>query len=150
MKVILRESIENLGEIGDIVTVSNGYARNFLIPRRLGEPASHQSISAVEYQQRLLEKKKVAQRQSGMDLAKKIEEFSLSISRKVGKNDKLFGSVTSHDIAERLVAGGIAVNKGMIQLEESIKDLGVHSVSVKMHGSVVATLKVWVVKEEEN
>src|SRR3954468_18084497 len=102
MLVILRENIENLGRTGDVVKVSDGYARNFLLPRNLVVAAEEKNIVAIEHHKRLLEKKRQAQKATALELAKKLEEFSCTVSRKVGENDKLFGSVSSGDIADAL------------------------------------------------
>ena len=148
MLVILRENIENLGTIGDLVKVSDGYARNFLIPRKLVVEANETKVREIEHHKRILEKKRLAQKQNAEELAAKIAEFSCTITRKVGKNDKLFGSVTASDIHEQLEKAGFTVSKTSIHLKESIKALGVHTVTVKVQPEVQATLKVWVAKEE--
>jgi large subunit ribosomal protein L9 len=148
MQVILRENVENLGRIGDIVKVSDGYARNYLLPRGLVTIADEKNKAAIEHHQRSLERKRLAQRASSEELAKKLADFSVTIARKVGENDKLFGSVSTSDIAEALKAGGYAVERRWIQIEHPIKALGVHPVTVKLDSEVTATVKVWVVKEE--
>jgi large subunit ribosomal protein L9 len=129
MLVVLKENVENLGRIGDVVKVSGGYARNFLIPGKKVVPASEDNLAAVE------------------QLAKKIAAFTCNISRKTGEKDKLFGSVTTGDIADALKAGGIEVEKRSIHMKDPIKALGVHTVEVILLPEVTANLKVWVVKE---
>lgn len=146
--VILRENVAKLGRIGDVVKVSPGYARNFLIPKNLCMVADEANLAVIEHHKKALEKKRLAQRASHEELAKKMGEFSCTITRKVGEGDKLFGSVTTNDIAEALKKGGFNVAKGEIQLDSPIKALGVHSVSVKLDHDVTATIKVWVAKEE--
>lgn len=148
MLVILRENVENLGRIGDLVNVTNGYARNFLIPRKLVMVADPANVKMIENQKKVLEKKRVAARAVSQELAKKISDQSVTISRKVGDGDKLFGSVTQSDIADALKKTGLAVEKRMITLEHPIKALGVHTVTVKFDQDVSSTVKVWVVKEE--
>lgn len=148
MLVILRENVENLGRIGDLVNVTNGYARNFLIPRKLVMVADPANVKMIENQKKVLEKKRVAARAVSQELAKKISDQSVTISRKVGENDKLFGSVTQSDIVDALKKSGLAVEKRMITLENPIKALGVHTVTVKFDQDVSSTVKVWVVKEE--
>jgi large subunit ribosomal protein L9 len=106
MQVILRENVENLGRIGDIVKVTDGYARNYLIPRGLVTIADEKNKATIEHHKRGLERKRLAQRAGSEDLAKKLGDFSVNISRKVGEHDKLFGSVSTNDIAEALKAGG--------------------------------------------
>lgn len=148
MLVILRENVVNLGRVGDVVSVSDGYARNFLLPRNLVARADEKNVQAVEHQKRMLEKKRLAQRTSADELARKLGEFSCTLKRKVGENDKLFGSVSTHDIAEALKSAGYPVERREIELEHPIKTLGVHPVIVKLDPEVSATVKVWVVKEE--
>lgn len=147
MLVILKENIDNLGRIGDVVKVANGYARNFLIPNKKVVPADEQNVAQIEHQKKLLEKKRSAEKLTAEETAKKIASFTCNISRKTGEKDKLFGSVTSGDIADALKAGGIEVEKRSIHIREPIKALGVHNVEVKLLPEVTANLKVWVVKE---
>lgn len=148
MLVILRENVENLGRIGDLVNVSNGYARNFLIPRKLVAVADPANVKMIENQKKVLEKKRLAARAISEELAKKISDQSVTIARKVGEHDKLFGSVTQTDIAEALKKTGLNVEKRMVTLEQPIRSLGVHSVTIKFDADVVSTVKVWIVKEE--
>lgn len=148
MLVILRENVENLGRIGDVVKVSDGYARNFLVPRNLVVAADEKNIKAIEHHKRSLERKRLAQRASSEELAQKLADFSCTLSRKVGDNDKLFGSVTVTDIADALKKAGFQVEKRSIQVPSPIKTLGVHPVTVKLDHDITATVKVWVVKEE--
>lgn len=148
MLVILRENVENLGHIGDVVNVSQGYARNFLLPRNLVLVADESNVAAMEHHKKAFEKKRLAQRAVYEEAAKKMAEFACTIKRKVGENDKLFGSVTSTDIAEVMKQAGFSVEKRAIHIEHPIKSLGVHPVTVKLQPEVTATVKVWVVKEE--
>ena len=148
MLVILKENVENLGRIGDVVKVADGYARNFLIPNKKVVAANENNLSAIEHQKKMLEKKRAAEKQSAEEISKKIAAFTCNISRKVGEKDKLFGSVTANDIADALQAGGITIEKRLIYIKEPIKALGVHSVEIKLLPEVVTNLKVWVVKEE--
>ncbi len=147
MKVILRENVENLGKIGDIVKVSDGYARNFLLPRKLVSLADEKNVKAIEHHKKELQKKRARDMKEYQEVAKKLEAFSVTISRKVGDKEKLFGSVTTTDIAGALVKGGFNVDRKNIQLVDPIKQLGVHSVNVKLSPEVVAQVKVWVVQE---
>ncbi len=147
MLVILKENVENLGRIGDVVKVADGYARNFLIPNRKVVAANENNLSAIEHQKKMLEKKRSAEKAGAEDAAKKISSFTCNITRKVGEKDKLFGSVTSGDIVEALKIGGIEVEKRSIHIKEPIKALGVHNVEVRLLPEVTAQLKVWVVKE---
>src|SRR4051812_31518136 len=116
MLVILRENVENLGRIGDVVKVPDGYARNFLLPRKLVAYADEKNVIAIEHQKKSLEKKRLAQKAGAMDLAKKLGDFSCTISRKVGEHDKLFGSVTTTDVADALKKAGYSVDKRSIHL----------------------------------
>ncbi|MGK5089112.1 50S ribosomal protein L9 [Bdellovibrionota bacterium FG-2] len=147
MLVILRENVPNLGRIGEVVKVKDGYARNFLLPRNLVVAADEGNVAVIEHHKKTLEKKRLSQRASAQELANKLNEFSCNIQRKVGEYDKLFGSVTNTDIAEVLNKAGFAVDKRSIVIEKAIKTLGVHPVIVKLETDVSATVKVWVVKE---
>lgn len=148
MLVVLRENVENLGRIGDVVKVSEGYARNYLLPRRLVVAADEGNLAAIEHHKKLLEKKRQAQREVAEEVAKKLADFSCTIARKVGENDKIFGSVSAADIADALKAAGFQVERRTIQIPHAIKSLGVHPVTVRLEPEVSATVKVWVVKEE--
>jgi len=148
MLVILRENVENLGNIGDVLTVNDGYARNFLLPHRLVVEADAKNVVAIENQKKQFAKKLAAQKAATQDLAGKIAEYSCTIARKVGEQDKLFGSVSAADISDVLSKAGFNIEKRAIHIEHAIKTLGVHPVTVKLHPEVEATVKVWVVKEE--
>ena len=148
MQVILRENVQNLGRTGDIVKVSEGYARNFLLPRNLVFVASEENVAQIEHHKRALEKKRLAQKSLAEELSKKLADFSCTIARKVGEQDKLFGSVSSGDIADVLKKAGFAVEKRDVILIDPIKTLGVHPVTLKLSPEVTTTLKVWVIKEE--
>jgi large subunit ribosomal protein L9 len=148
MLVLLRENIENLGRIGDVVKVTDGYARNFLLPRKLVIAADERNVQAVEHHKKSLEKKRLAQLAVSQEAAKKLADFSCTLTRKVGEHDKLFGSVTTADIAMALKAGGFSIDKRSIILDNPIKTLGVHPVTVRLEPEVSATVKVWIVKEE--
>lgn len=147
MLVILRENIENVGRLGDVVRVSDGYARNFLLPRNLVVAADEKNIAAVEHHKRMLEKQRLAQRASAQELAKKLEGITVTISRKVGESDKLFGSVSTSDIADALQAQGVTLEKRTLSLTNPLKTLGAHTVSVRLESDVTGTLKVQIVKE---
>ena len=148
MLVVLRENVSNLGRIGDVVNVSDGYARNFLLPRNLVVAADAKNVAVIEHHKKTLEKKRQAQKGAALELAKKLGDFSCTIARKVGENDKLFGSVSNHDVAEAMKKAGYDVDKHSIQMEGPIKSLGVHPVTVRLEPEVSATVKFWVVKEE--
>ncbi|MCD6377179.1 MAG: 50S ribosomal protein L9 [Caldisericaceae bacterium] len=147
MEIILRRDYQGLGKTGDVVKVKDGYARNFLIPKGIAYLASKENKKRLENELKLkswrVEKEKLA----AEELAKKLANVSCTIPVQVGEEDKLFGSVTSQNIAEALAAQGIEVDRRKIQLEEPIKSLGIYSVPIKLHSEVEATVKVWVVKE---
>ena len=147
MLVLLRDNVANLGRTGDVVSVSDGYARNFLLPRNLVIAADAGNIAMVEHHKKTLEKKRQAQKLVSEELAKKLAEVSCSIARKVGEHDKLFGSVSAGDIVDALKKAGYTVDKHTVQLTGPIKALGVHSVVIKLEPEVSATVKVSVVKE---
>jgi len=117
MLVILRENVENLGRTGDVVKVTDGYARNFLLPRNLVVAADEKNIATIEHHKRLLEKKRLAQKAGALELAKKLEEFSCTISRKVGEHDKLFGSVSTTDIADALKKSRLCCRQAICVIE---------------------------------
>ena len=147
MLVILKENVDNLGRIGDVVKVADGYARNFLIPHKMVVAANENNLTAIEHQKKMLEKKRAGEKLGAEELSKKIAAFTCNISRKTGEKDKLFGSVTTGDIADALKAGGIEVEKRSIHMKDPIKALGVHTVEIRLLPEVTANLKVWVVKE---
>lgn len=147
MKIILREDVEHLGIAGSIVNVRDGFARNYLIPRNKAIPASTNNVRAFEHEQRVVEGRIQKRRKEGEALKAKLERFSCSISKKVGEQDKLFGSVTSADIEKAFQTEGYAVDKRDILLPEPIKALGVYTVPVRVFEDIVANTKVWVVRE---
>jgi large subunit ribosomal protein L9 len=147
MLVILRENVENLGQVGDLVKVTDGYARNYLLPRKLVVAANEKNEAAIEFHRKSLEKKRQQLKAAAEEIVKKLGDLSVSISRKVGENDKLFGSVSTADIADALNALGQSIEKRQIQIDQPIKALGVHTVSVRLAPEITGTLKVWVVKE---
>lgn len=147
MLVVLRETVANLGRIGDVVNVTDGYARNFLLPRNLVVAADEKNVAAIEHHKKSLEKKRLAQRSNYEALAKKLSDYSCTIARKVGEQDKLFGSVTSNDISDALKKAGYPIEKADVRMEGPIKTLGVHPIEIHLDQDVTATVKVWVVKE---
>ena len=149
MNVILKEKVDNLGMIGDLVNVSEGYARNFLLPRGLAAIANKNEIAQVEHHKRAL-KKKLAQLKADMDAQKsEIEKQSLIFRRKVGENGKLFGSITNQDIADALAEKGIKLDRRMIALDGNIKKLGNIKVPARLMDGVVANVNVSVVADVE-
>ena len=146
MDVILMESVENLGEMGDTVTVARGYARNYLIPQGKAVLATEGHRKMVQEHMKLEAKRDDLRRAGAEELAAKLGELSCTITVQAGEDDKLFGSVTARDIAEALESEELEFDHKMIQLDEAIKQLGVYSVPVKLHSAVEVTAKVWVVK----
>jgi large subunit ribosomal protein L9 len=147
MKIILREDVEHLGTSGEVVNVRNGYARNFLLPRNFAVPATANNIKAFDHERRSLEAKRTKRIKEAEAVKAKLERVSCSIAKKVGEQDKLFGSVTSQDIEKAFAAEGFVVDKKDILLAEPIKALGVYSVPVRVFDEVIASTKIWVVRE---
>jgi large subunit ribosomal protein L9 len=146
MEVILTQSVENLGQIGETVTVARGYARNFLIPRGLAMVASEAHRKVVQEKMSLEIKRDSLRKATAEELAGRYGEMSCTISVQAGEDDKLFGSVTGRDIAEALQNEYAELDQKQINLDEPIKQLGVYSVPVRLHPEVEVTAKVWVVK----
>jgi large subunit ribosomal protein L9 len=147
MDVILRTDVENLGKAGELVTVKNGYARNYLLPRGLAYAATEGNRRRIEAERAQKGKKSAAEVASARGVAQQLEAVSITFTMKAGDGDKLFGSVTAHDVAERLGAEGFALDKKQIELAEPIKALGVYKVPVRLHADVKPEVRVWVVKE---
>jgi large subunit ribosomal protein L9 len=147
MKVILRQNTEGLGQIGEVVDVKDGYARNFLIPRKLAYVALEGNIKALEEEKKTLSKKREQELTSAETLAAELEKVSVTIPVQVGEEDKIFGSVTTQMISDALKEKGHEIDKRKIEIDEPIKALGIYSVSIKLHPSVSAKIKVWVVRE---
>ena len=148
IELILREDVDKLGSRGQLVKVSPGYARNFLLPKRLAVAASAANKKIVE-QERQAHLKRDAKEQAGAaDLAKMLDAVTVTISQKAGENDQLFGSVTSKDIADGLETQGYNIDRRKIQLDNPIKTLGEHKVTVRLHREVTAEITVSVLKEE--
>jgi len=147
MKVILRKNFEQLGQIGDIVDVKNGYARNFLIPRNIAYAAQKGNLKALEEEKKSLLKKKQKELTAAEKIAAELEKVSVTIPVKVGEEDKIFGTVTSQMIADSLKEKGFDIEKRKIDIPEAIKSLGIYSVNIKIHPNVIAVVKTWVVRE---
>jgi large subunit ribosomal protein L9 len=149
MKIILKDDVEQLGKCGEVVNVKNGFARNYLIPRKLAIPATDgnlRSIGEVNTQKRLRDNKRLRDAEK---LRNALERISCTAEVQVGEEDRVFGSVTAGQIAELLEKQGFVVDRRDIQLDEPIKALGVYTVGVKLERDVIAKLKVWVVKKTE-
>lgn len=145
MKVILLHPVRGLGNTGDTVVVKNGFARNYLIPNQLAAPATAGSAKALEHQKRIVDAKLVQEKKNAETLAQRLGSASCTIERHVGEEDKLFGSVTTRDIAQALQTEGFEIDHTTLELEEPIKFLGVYHVPVKLVQEIEAKVKVWVV-----
>lgn len=148
MKIILRQDVENLGNIGEIVTVKPGFARNYLIPNQLAYFATDGAIRALETEKKQYQAKMAKVRQESEATAAQLAELQITISMPVGEEGRLFGSVTAPMIAQELELRGFRVDKRNIMIDEPIKSLGIFDVKVKLMTDVVAPLKVWVIGQE--
>lgn len=142
MKIILRTDIENVGKLGEIVDVKPGFARNYLIPKQLAMLATDSNLKLFEQQRRQLQEKLDQARFAAMDLAQKLEQVTLEIEVRVGENDKLYGSVTSAQIAEGLSELGFAIDRKKIELDQPIRSLGEYEVGVRVYPEVCPKIKV--------
>jgi len=149
MKVILQETMDGVGHIGDLLDVRDGFARNFLLPRKKAVLANSRSIKAFEHVKRVAAEKAKKEKLEIEVHAKNVSAVTLTIEAQVGKDDKMFGSVTSKDLAEALAAQGFTIDRRKIQLAQPIKELGTVTVPIKMPREVTATVTVRVVKKQE-
>ncbi len=148
MEVILREHIDNLGRRGDVVKVAEGYARNYLLPRKLALAVTENNKRQIEREKKLAEVRDAEERSHAEAIAARLSQLEIEIARRVGDNETLYGSVTSADIAHALQAKGFDVDKRKIQLHDPLKALGETTVAVKIHRDVAAQIKVKVVAEQ--
>ena len=142
MKLILREDVENLGKGGDLVDVKPGYGRNFLLPRGLAVVANPKNVRELEHQKSVASAKAAKLKASAQAVAKRLSDTAVTLRRKVGEQDKLYGSVTAIDIVEALAARGLQIDRRNIDLAEPLKTLGDFEVPVKLHAEVVGKVKV--------
>ncbi len=149
MKLILREDVYNLGKSGELVSVKEGYARNYLLPRNLAMLASSANVRQLEHEKKVIELRQQKLKGGALEQAKKLEGVKISIKRKTGEQDKLFGSVTALDIAEALAAAGHKLDRRLIHLPEPIRAIGEFAVEVRLHREVTAKLTVTVVGEAQ-
>jgi large subunit ribosomal protein L9 len=147
MQVILLEDVPSLGKVGDMVKVSNGFGRNYLLPRKKAIVATERSVKILEHQKRLVQHRIGKARKDAELIAQEIGKLSCTFIKTVGESGKLFGAVTSMEIEDYLKENGIEVDRKKILLEEPIKNLGIFNVPIKLHPEVTAQLKVWVVEE---
>jgi large subunit ribosomal protein L9 len=148
MQIILQEDVEKLGTRGQLVEVAEGYARNFLLPRKLGLEATAGNLKRLEKMRANFAKKEATEKEAAQKQAEQLAAVSLEFTRKAGENDQLFGSVTSGDMAEALAAKGFEIDKKRIVLAEPIKIMGEYEVPVKLHREVTVNVKLSVKKEE--
>src|SRR5919202_3056160 len=147
MEVILRQAVDNLGQPGDVVKVSPGYARNYLLPRGIAFEATPGNLKRISREKERLQAAEDERRRKAQELAGRLEQVSLTFSARVGEEGKLFGSVTAADIAHQLEAQGFHIERRLIDLHEPIKALGVYRVPIRLHADVKPEIKVWVIKQ---
>lgn len=148
VQVILKKDVADLGHAGDLVTVKPGYARNYLIPQGMAFLATEGNLRRFEEERRQIEQAAERDRENASQMAGRLEGQSLTFKVRAGEEGRLFGSVTSADIADSLAAEGLEVDRRIIRLEDPIKELGVYDVTIRLHADVEPTIKVWVVAEE--
>jgi len=147
MEIILREHVEHLGNRGDIVKVAAGYARNYLLPRKLALQVTANNKRQIDREKKIADAREAEDRSQAEAIAQRLNQLEIEIARRVGENQALYGSVTTADIAQALLAKGFEIDKRKIQLEDPLKALGESSVPVKIHRDVTAQLRVKVVPE---
>ena len=146
MKVILKSDVANLGNAGEVIEVSGGYGRNFLIPRGLATAASETSMAALAHQQRIIEADRKRQLGEFSALAEKLNDTAVTFKREAGENDKLFGSVTNRDVVEALAEEGLEVDRRWLQMDEPLRNIGLFNIEARLHAEVSATIKVFVIR----
>lgn len=149
MQVILTQDVDNLGKAGELVSVRPGYGRNYLVPRGFAVSATVHNKNRLDHEKALIEKKVAKERLAATELAKRIDGITLQFERIVGEDEKLFGSVTSRDIAEQLKKAGIEIDHRWVSLDNAVKALGKYETSVRLAAGVNATLKFWVVGKDK-
>ena len=148
MEVILKKSVEGLGVPGDVLDVADGYARNYLLPMQLAVHATERNRRYLEHQKRVIDQEESKNREHAREIAAQITGVTCTLKRRAGENDRLFGSVTSMDVAEAVRAEGFELERRFFELTEPIRELGVFMVPVKLHTDVVVELRVVVEREE--
>jgi len=147
VRVVLRENVDRLGQVGDVVTVADGYGRNYLLPKRMAVVADSGKVKQIEHEKRVIQARQEKIRRELELIAKRLNSTSCTIAAFAGEEDKLFGSVGPTDIVQALADGGIEIERKWVQLEEPIKELGVFSVPIEIAKGIEARLKLWVVKQ---
>ncbi len=145
MQIILLEDVPKLGDMGAVVDVKPGYACNYLIPQGMALLASTGNVSQLRHQQRMIESRKQRLRVEAEQVLTKVDNISVTVTKKVGENDRLFGSVTNRDIAALVKAAGHEVDSKKILIDGPLKELGIYKVRIKLHADLIATVNVWVV-----
>ncbi len=145
MQIILLEDIPKLGDMGEIVDVKPGYARNYLIPQKLALRASTGNVSQLTHQKTMIEARKARMRQEAEAILGNLDNISVSVARKTGDGDRLFGSVTTRDISAALAAQGLEVDSKKVLIDNPLKELGIFEIRIKLHADIHATVRVWVV-----
>ena len=148
MEVILKKSVEGLGVPGDVLKVANGYARNYLLPMQLAVHATERNRRFLEHQKRVIDHQESKDKEQAQEIASQLTGVTCTLKRRAGENDRLFGSVTSMDVAEALRTEGFELERRFLDLAEPIRELGVFMVPVKLHTEVVVELRVVVEREE--
>ncbi len=146
MKLILKEDVKGLGKTGDVVNVADGYGRNFLIPGKKAAEATAENVRLAEREKKKAEENLKRSLHEAEEFSKKVSAISITVSRQVGDGERMFGSVTSADVAEALEKEGVTIDKRQVHLEKPIKELGLFHVPIKIHPDVTAEIKVIVVK----
>jgi large subunit ribosomal protein L9 len=149
MQIILTQDVPNLGKAGELVSVRPGYGRNYLVPRGYAVTASVANKNRLDHEKALIERRVAKERASATEIAARINGMTLQFERIVGEDEKLFGSVTSRDIADQLKKANVDIDHRWIQLEGSVKALGKYEVEVRLAAGVLATLKFWVVGKDK-
>ena len=147
MEIILIKDVDELGKSGDVVKVKDGYARNFLIPKKLAFRVTPQNLKIAQHEKELKSAKEESEKLKAVELAERLAAVSCTIPMPVGEDDKLFGIVTNAHISEALKAGGVSLDKKKIEIATPIKKLGVYTVFIKLHPEVTQKVKIWIVKE---
>lgn len=145
MRVILREDVDKLGKVGDIVKVAAGYARNYLLPRGLAAAATSAGLRHVEHERRMALERRAKQQKRSASLRDRLQDLAVTVPKPVGEGEKLYGSVTTRDIEAALAVEGIAVDRKRVRIDEPIRSLGVFPVHIDLDAGLEATIKVWVV-----
>ncbi len=147
IKVILREDVSAVGRAGEVKEVKDGFARNFLIPKKLALVATVQSLKQIESEQKKQAAKMLLEKKKAEEVIQRLKDLSITIAVEVNEEEKLYGSLTTQDIAKAISAEGIEIDKKNIVLDEPIKEPGIYDLSIKLHTDMVAKVKVWVVKK---